>query len=72
MPLETSNQQMPAIPAFMINWKTSAAGAIPILLAVVDILQQLTSGHFDQTHLYADLGAFAAGFGLVGAQDAKK
>jgi hypothetical protein len=71
MPLDQTNSP-PNIPAFLINWKTSAAGAIPILLACVDILQQLTSGHFDQTHLYADLGAIAAGFGLVGAQDSKK
>lgn len=66
------NANPPQIPAFLVNWKTSAAGAIPILLACVDILQMISSGHFDQTHLYADLGAFAAGFGLVGAQDSKK
>ena len=73
MSLPTNQTNVPPnIPPFLINWKTSAAGAIPILLAVVDLLQMLTSGHFDQAHLLADFGAFAAGFGLVGAQDGKK
>jgi hypothetical protein len=69
---QPQQSQQPNIPAFLLNWRTSAAGAVPILLALADLLNQLTSGHLDPNHLYADLGAISMGLGLVGAQDGRK
>jgi hypothetical protein len=66
------SQETPNIPSFLVNWKTSAAGLVPMLLALADLITQITSGHLDPNHVYADLGALAVGLGLVGASDAKK
>src|ERR1043166_8184385 len=69
---QPQQSQQPNIPAFLLNWRTSAAGAVPILLALADLLNQLTSGHLDPNHLYADLGAISMGLGLVGGRDGRK
>jgi hypothetical protein len=56
--------------ALLTNWKTSLAGAVPVLGALTDLATMASSGHWDGNHLLADMTALGAGIGLLFAKDA--
>jgi hypothetical protein len=58
------------VTSILTNWKTSLAGAVPILGALTDLAAMASSGHWDGNHLLADLTALGAGVGLLFAKDA--
>lgn len=53
----------------MKNWKTTAAGGAGVLMALADILTQLSGGPFDSTHLLADITSIITAVGLMFAKD---
>jgi hypothetical protein len=53
----------------LINWKTTAGGVVATLAALVDVAQQLLSGHIDGGRITTDFAAISAGIGLIFAKD---
>lgn len=53
----------------LTSWKTSVAGAAAAVLALGDILLQLSHGNLDQQKLMEDIAIIAAGLGAIFAKD---